>query len=277
MPLNPDAVGVTTEPFITKWTTKDTMLYALGVGCGTSDLQFTTENTRGVDLQVLPTMPVVLARTDILLKAGELDWTKIVHAQQSVVLHRPLPAKGTASNVARISGIYDKGKAAILATETDGVDAETGERLWTTRMSLFIKGAGGWGGGSGPSSRIEFPDSKPDDSLSLQTAENQALIYRLSGDRNPLHADPSYAKAGGFERPILHGLCTYGFAGRALLAMLAEGDPTRIHAISARFAAPVLPGDLLTTDVWKHDDKTALFRVRAGDTVVLSDGLCELT
>jgi acyl dehydratase len=277
MALNHDAVGVTSEPFTTKWTTKDTMLYALGVGCGTDDLHFATENSRGFDLQALPTMPVVLARTDILTKFGEVDWSKLVHAQQSVVIHKPVPPKGMATNVARISGIYDKGKAAIVATETDGTDAETGERLWTTRMSLFIRGEGGWGGESGPSSRIAFPESKPDDSLSLQTAENQALIYRLSGDRNPLHSDPSFARKAGFERPILHGLCTYGVAGRALLAMLAEGDPSRMKAISARFASPVLPGDLLTTEVWKHDEKTALFRVLAGETVVLSDGLCELT
>jgi acyl dehydratase len=277
MPLNPDAVGTSTDAVPTTWKKKDSILYALGVGCGIDDLQFTTENSKGITLQALPTIPVVLAQTPILAMIGDLDWTKIVHASQAVRLHRPVPAEGSASNVATVTGIYDKGKAAIVTTETIGTDAATREKLWTSEMSIYIRGAGGWGGDKGPSSRTGVPDHEPHLSMKIDTASNQALIYRLCGDRNPLHSDPSFAKAAGFERPILHGLCTYGIAGRALVACLADSDAARIACITGRFASPVYPGDQLTVEIWRRGDSAAFFRVRVDDTEVISGGTCELT
>lgn len=276
MPLNPDAVGTSTDAVPTTWKKKDSILYALGVGCDVDDLQFTTENSKGISLQTLPTIPVVLARTPILTMVGELDWTNIVHASQAVTLHRPVPAEGSATNVATVTGIYDKGKAAIVTTETVGTDTVTNEKLWTSEMSIYIRGAGGWGGEKGPATKTELPEGEPDTSIELTTASNQALIYRLSGDRNPLHSDPTFAKAAGFERPILHGLCTYGLAGRALVAGLADGDAARINCIAGRFASPVYPGDTLTVDIWRNGASAASFRARVGDTEVITGGTCQL-
>jgi acyl dehydratase len=277
MPLDPDAVGTTSGPLRSSWTSKDCLLYALGVGAGTDELRFTTENTRGVTQQVLPTIPVVLAKVDILTKVGEIDWTQLVHAQQAVELHGPIPVTGSADNTTTVTGIYDKGKAAIVAMETVGTDSETGLPLYTTRSSVFIRGAGGWGGDRGPSAGVALPEAAPDEVVTYRTAPNQALVYRLSGDRNPLHADPAFARAGGFDRPILHGLCTYGFTGRALLHALAGGDPVRFTGMAARFAAPVYPGDELRVEIWRQGGDSggaAAFRTLVGDTVVLADGHC---
>ncbi|MCV7411393.1 MaoC/PaaZ C-terminal domain-containing protein [Mycobacterium florentinum] len=275
MPLNHEAVGITTDPVRVDWTTKDTILYALGAGCGVDALQFTTENSKGITLQTLPSMPVVLARTPILTMIGDIDWTKLVHAAQHVSLHQPLPPKGSANNVATVTGIYDKGKAAIVVTETVGRDAGSGEKLWTSTMHLYIRGAGGWGGEKGPSLRSEPPQRQPDASVTVATAENQALIYRLSGDRNPLHSDPSFARAAGFDRPILHGLCTFGVSTRAIVETMAEGDAANVVSIAGSFAAPVFPGDPLTVDMWRTDEDSLTFRTRVKDTEVITGGTCQ--
>ncbi|MCX2929878.1 MaoC/PaaZ C-terminal domain-containing protein [Mycobacterium sp. CVI_P3] len=277
MPLNHDAVGIATDPIEVRWTSKDSILYALGLGCGVGDLQFTTENSKGIELQTLPSMPVVLAaRTPILTMIGDIDWTKLVHAAQQVTLHQPLAPSGSASNVATVSAIYDKGKAAIVVTETVGRDKATDDKLWTSTMSLYIRGAGGWGGDKGPSLRSGTPERGPDTSVTLETFENQALIYRLSGDRNPLHSDPSFARAAGFDRPILHGLCTFGVSTRALVGAVAGGDGSRITSVGGSFASPVFPGDELTVDIWREDDQHFAFRTRVKDTDVITGGTCLL-
>jgi acyl dehydratase len=188
---------------------------------------------------------------------------------------------GTVSVVSSVTGIYDKGSGALVASQSQASDAATGEPLVTSRSGLFIRGEGGWGGDRGPASRWQVPDREPDCQIVLQTRPEQALLYRLSGDRNPLHADPQFAARGGFERPILHGLCTYGFTGRALLHALCDGDPARFRAMSGRFSSPVLPGDSLVVSIWNGDrdaaggdpaaSGTARFRTTRKDGTVVID------
>jgi acyl dehydratase len=171
----------------------------------------------------------------------------------------------------RIPGIYDKGKGGVIATESTSVDAVTGEPRFTTRSSVYIRGAGNFGGERGPSGpRNVPPDRAPDLEISYRTSPDQALVYRLSGDRNPLHSDPEFAKLAGFDRCILHGLCTYGFTGRALLHGLCDGDPARFRSMEARFSSPVFPGDELTVSMWHTADGEALFTTRTqnGQTVI---------
>ncbi len=276
MPINPDAVGAESEPGEKSWDSKDAILYALGVGAGVDDLAFTTENTQGVDQQVLPTMAVVLGvpGRGVWDKVGEFNWAMLLHGEQGVEQHRPIPVEGTVRTVSRITGIYDKGKGAVIASEATSVDAASGEPIFTTRSAAFIRGEGGWGGDRGPSGpRNVAPEREPDHVVRYQTSPDQALLYRLSGDRNPLHSDPAFAAMGGFDRPILHGLCTYGFTGRALLHTLCGGDPARFKSMDARFSAPVLPGDELTIRMWVTGDGEAVFQtLRPGDTIVIDGG-----
>lgn len=279
MPLNHDAVGARGEPGERSWDSKDAILYALGVGCGVDDLAFTTENTQGVPQQVLPTFGVVLpvggrGAWDAL---GDVNWTMLVHGEQSIELHQPIPVEGRCRSVTTVTGIYDKGSGAVVVTETESVDAASGAPLFTTRSAAFIRGEGGWGGDRGPGaeSRPTVPERAPDHVVSYTTTRDQALLYRLSGDRNPLHSDPSFARAAGFDTPILHGLCTYGFTGRALLQTLCGGDPARFRSMEGRFSSPVFPGDELTISMWITGDGEAVFQTRRpGDVVVLDNGLC---
>ncbi len=274
MPLNPDAVGTQSEPAEASWTSKDALLYAVGIGAGTDELAFTTENTNGVDQLVFPTFPVVIGSGDgsAMRNIGSFDPTMLVHGQQAVTLHREIPVEGTATVTGKVVAMYDKGKAAVVVLETN---AEMGgEPLYTTTASLFIRGEGGWGGERGPSGPQNVPpDRDPDHSVTYETRPEQALIYRLSGDRNPLHSDPSFAEMGGFERPILHGLCSYGFTGRALLHTLCGSDPARFRHVEARFAAPVLPGEALTVRMWETGPDEAVFTTSVGDRVVIDQGL----
>lgn len=272
MPLDPTAIGTVGKARTVTWTPKDCALYALGVGAGLDELAFTTENTRDLPMRMLPTMPVTFGvDAGVLKAAGAIDWTKLVHAEQGVELLEPLPVDGTATTRTQITQMWDKEKAALVVLETVGTD-EADKALFRTRMALFIKGAGGWGGERGPASGGQAPEGKPDDTVTYATRADQALLYRLSGDRNPLHSDPSFAKRAGFSRPILHGLATFGFAGRAVLHAAAGGDPDRLRSIQARFAAPVYPGDTLHVDLW-HAWGGVRFQVRTdAGVVVLSDG-----
>jgi acyl dehydratase len=285
MPLNPDAVGATSEPGRRSWTSKDALLYALGVGAGLDELAFTTENTKDVPQQVLPTMPVVLGvgGAGAFSAVGDINWTMLVHGEQAVELHAPLPVEGEAEGITTITGIYDKGSGALLTTETVATDVATGQRLFTTRSGAFIRGEGGWGGDRGPSGpRNVAPDRPADHVVTYDTRPDQALLYRLSGDRNPLHSDPSFAAMAGFDRPILHGLCTYGFTGRALLHALCGSDPTRFRSMDARFSSPVWPGDTLQVSMWLDGEGEAVFQTRRNpgtdsDSVVIDAGRCAFT
>jgi len=273
--LNLDAVGKESEPVERSWTERDVLLYALGVGAGAEDpigpdLPYTTENSDGIALAVLPTFPVLLGGGWIDI--GPFNPAMLVHGEQSVALHGPLPTKGTVRCVRRITGIFDKGKGAVVASEGDGVDVESGETLFTTTQSVFIRGEGGFGGDRGPSGadEVPIPERPADEVVVYPTRTDQALLYRLSGDRNPLHSDPTFAARAGFDKPILHGLCTYGFTGRALLAALCGGDVARFGSMAGRFSRPVFPGDDLTVRMWRLEDGTVLFRTenQHGDTVL---------
>ena len=286
MAIDPSAVGATTEPQIYEWTDRDTLLYALGVGAGTGDLAFTTENSHDIPQQVLPTFAVIcctgFAASPLV---GSFNWGKLLHGSQEIRLSAPLPAAGALSVVAEVADIQDKGegKNAIIMLRARGSDPATGEQIAETLTTLVIRGDGGFGGQPGQRAAApEFPDREPDARVALSTREDQALLYRLSGDRNPLHSDPWFAREmAGFEKPILHGLCTYGFAGRALLAELAGGDASKLTAMSARFSSPVFPGETLTTSIWRTAPGRALYRTEAsgpdGATtrVVLDDGVAE--
>jgi acyl dehydratase len=274
VPINPEAVGATSEPHEATWTSKDALLYAVGIGAGTDELAFTTENSIGIDQQVFPTFAVVIpGGAGAMRNIGTFNPAMLVHGEQRVTLHKPIPADGSATLTSTIVGIYDKGKAAVVATETNAVDP-SGEPLYTTYMSAFIRGEGGWGGDRGPGGpRNVPPQREPDHIVTYQTSPDQAFVYRLSGDRNPLHTDPKFAAMGGFDRPILHGLCSYGFTGRALLHTLAGSDPGRFHHIEGRFSSPVLPGDALTISMWRTSDGEAVFQTAKQDgTIVIDQG-----
>lgn len=277
MPINPDAVGTKTDPIRRSWTSKDSLIYALGVGAGAADplqeLEFTTENTSGVPQRALPTMAVVLSPMGAGWQSiGSFNPAMLVHGEEGITLHRELPPEGELDAVAEITGIYDKGKGAVVVTETEATLVDTGEPLFTVRMSAFIRGEGGWGGDRGPSGGgNEAPDRAPDHEVTVATRTDQALLYRLSGDRNPLHSDPAFAAMGGFDRPILHGLCTYGFTGRVLLHELCGSDPARFRGMDARFSSPVMPGESLTVRAWADGDGSAIFQTCGQDGRVVID------
>jgi acyl dehydratase len=270
MPINPEAVGAKGQPSKRSWTSKDALLYAVGIGAGTDELQYTTENTKGIQQKVFPTFAVIVGGGGIPMKeVGSFNPALMVHGEQGIELLSEIPADGEIESVGECTAIYDKGSAAVLEFTSESKNVATGEVLLRTRTSLFCRGEGGWGGDRGPSEKIQFPDRAPDKQVSYTTRQDQALTYRLSGDRNPLHSDPSFAAMGGFENPILHGLCTYGFTGRGLLNELCNGDAGRFKSMNARFSKPVFPGDTLTVSMWV-DGNEALFRTtnQNGDVVI---------
>jgi acyl dehydratase len=264
------------------YTDRETMLYAIGIGMGAdpldrNELPYVFEQPV---LKTVPSMATVLARVPLLKDCG-YDYTKVVHGEQQLTLHRPLPAKGELVSSARVTAAYDKGagKGAVIYTETAVRSAADGQPMFTLVSSTFARGDGGFGGpaGSGPQPHA-IPDRKPDATATLQTSKDQALLYRLNGDRNPLHADPDLAVRVGFPAPILHGLCTYGIACRAILQTIAAYDHTRITGFGVRFSAPVYPGDAIATDIWV-DGNVASFRCRIpgrDNIVVINNGRCAL-
>lgn len=273
MSMNLDAVGQTWESGEHAWTSKDAILYALGVGAGAQDplaeLSFTTENSHGIVQQVLPTFAVMIGGGGGGPKLGDFDFSQILHAEQTIRLAGPLPVDGRVRATSHVAGIYDKGSGALAVMESTIVDADTGAPVVEVSTGIFVRGEGGFGGERGESVPWERPDRPADHVVVYQTRSDQALLYRLSGDRNPLHSDPWLAARAGFERPILHGLCTYGFTGRALLHTLCGSDPAAFGGMSARFAAPVVPGQELAVHIW--DD--GRFVTKVGDTVVLDRGV----
>ena len=286
MPINPNAIGAKTASQPYEWTDRETLLYALGVGAGVADLAFTTENSHDVEQQVLPTYAVIACPAwGAAAEVGEFNWAMLLHGSQQIRLHRPLPPAGKLNVYSEVVDIQDKGegKNAILVFKGVGTDPDTGDVVAETVSTAVIRGEGGFGGQPGERPVApQIPDREPDAKVALATTEDLPLIYRLSGDRNPLHSDPWFAQTlAGFPKPILHGLCTYGVAGRVLVAELGGGDATRIKAVGARFTSPVFPGETLTTSVWRTEPGHAVFRTEAAEAdgsnlrVVLQDGTVE--
>ncbi len=277
MTINPNAAGTVGEPGEFSWTSKDALLYALGVGAGMADpvgseLEFTTENSAGVEQKALPTVGVVLgAGAGSSPDFGSFDSAMLVHGEQSITLHHPIPVSGTATALPKLGGIYDKGKAALVIRETDV--SMDGAPLWSTRAALFIRGAGGWGGDSGPKAEWALPEGAPDHVIKCPTRTDQALLYRLNGDRNPLHSDPTFAERAQFPKPILHGLCTFGVTGRVLLHEVCASDPARFKSMSGRFSTPVYPGQELEVNIWDLGDGKVHYRTIVEGNVVLDQGV----
>ena len=275
MPIRHDVVGAVGRPVTHSWDSKDALLYAVGVGAGIDELAFTTENSHDTPQRVLPTMAAVIGSgvASAISEIGPFDFAMLVHGEQSFIQHREIPVAGSLTATGRITGIWDKGSGAVVAVEGECVDDATGELLLTVGSAVFIRGEGGWGGDRGPSGdRNAPPDRAPDHSVTFQTRPDQALTYRLSGDRNPLHSDPWFAALAGFDRPILHGLCTYGFTGRALLHTLCGSDPARFRSMEARFASPVFPGESLTVDMWLTAPGEAVFVTKGPDGRIVVAG-----
>ncbi|MEU6197956.1 MaoC/PaaZ C-terminal domain-containing protein [Streptomyces sp. NPDC047061] len=264
------------------WERRDVQLYHLGIGAGRpatdpDELRYTLE-TR---LHVLPSFATVAGAgspgviSGLSMPGVDVDLAKVLHGGQSLTLHRPIPAAGTATATGRIAAVYDKGKAAVLVMRTDVADADG--PLWTNDAQIFVRGEGGWGGDRGPSTRLDPPAGEPDRTVERPIREDQALLYRLSGDYNPLHADPDFAKRAGFDRPILHGLCTYGMTLKAVVDTLLDGDVSRVRSYGTRFAGVVYPGETLCIRMWRSDGqvRVAVSAVEREDAPVLADTIVE--
>ena len=266
MPIDPAvAIGADLGSTDFSWAESDVLLYHLAIGAGSrpgdqlspAALRYTLD---GPDLQVLPSFGVVAPSfhaTDpppLELPGCDINLAQVVHGSQSISVAGPVPATGSATVTTRISDVWDKGKAAVIWQE--GVaTAPSGEVLWTTRSSIFVRGEGGWGGDRGSSEPVELPDRAPDTDTTYDVTPQQALLYRLCGDRNPLHADPEFAKAAGFPAPILHGLCSYGIVLRTLTDELLDGDAARVRGFGVRFAGVVFPGETIRVRGWREDGR----------------------
>lgn len=280
MPLDvPKALGAAPRIAEISWTDRDVRLYHLGIGAGVpatdpAELRYTLE-TR---LHVLPSFATVAGGGPPGVIAGlsmpgvDVDLAAVLHAGQSLRLHRPIPTTGTATATSRIVAVHDKGKAAVLVLRTD-VAGGSGP-LWTCDAEIYVRGEGGWGGERGPSHRPEPPVGGPELTVERAVRPDQALLYRLTGDDNPLHADPEFARAAGFPRPVLHGLCTYGMTLKAVVDALLGGEVSRVRGYRARFVGVVYPGETLRIRMWRAagEVRAEVSAVERGDTPVLADG-----
>lgn len=280
MPIDLDAaLGAELEPVEFSWTSSDVQLYHLALGAGADpmdarELRYLTDGTP----QVLPTFSSVAASfhmtepPKVSFPGIEIELSRVLHASEAVSVPGALPPSGAARAVTRITDIWDKGKSAVILNETT-VTGHDGTVLWTTKRSIFARGEGGFGGERGPSTSVFTPDRAPDVEVDIPVLPQQALLYRMCGDRNPLHSDPGFAAAAGFPRPILHGLCTYGMTCKALVDTVLDGDVSRIGSYGARFAGVVFPGETIRASAWRDGDRyVGVVTVSSRDNVtVLSD------
>ncbi len=273
------------------WTPKDVQLYHLGIGAGVpatdpGELRYTLESR----LHVLPSFATVAGDRPpgvigaLSMPGVDVDLARVLHGGQTLTVHRPLPVRGTATTTARITAVYDKGTAAVLVLRTEAADADG--PLWTEEARIFVRGEGGWGGDRGPSAsgaaQAGTPAGEPDVTVDRPVREDQALLYRLSGDDNPLHADPGFARRAGFDRPVLHGLCTYGLTLKTAVDRLLAGEVTRVRSCAARFAGVAYPGETLRIRLWGHPSgqgggtvRATVTAVERGEAPVLADTVVE--
>ncbi|HNM84153.1 MAG TPA: MaoC/PaaZ C-terminal domain-containing protein [Mycobacterium sp.] len=262
MPIDPSIVGADLGSFTTSWDADDVVLYHLGLGAGVpqtdpGELEYCLEDR----LKVLPSFsvngPIGMLPRVRQLEGADFPLTALLHGEHEMIVHRPLPAAATVTQRGRVAELWDKGKAALVVMEVDSLAAD-GTKLVTNRYHAFIRGEGGFGGEKGYSAPVVIPDREPDASVQRPTLVQQALLYRLCGDKNPMHADPAIAKLGGFDVPLLHGLCTYGIALKAAVDEILDGDVTAVAKYSTRFAQPVFPGDTLRVDMWREGSQVVL-------------------
>jgi acyl dehydratase len=279
MPIDLDvALGAELEPIEFSWSSGDVQLYHLGLGAGADpvnprELSYLVDDTP----QVLPTFGNVAEsfhRTEpptVQFPGIDIELSKVLHASEAVTVPAPLPASGSARSVTRFTEVWDKGKAAVIVSETSVTDLD-GKPLWTTKRSIFARGEGGFGGERGPSTNVAPPDRAPDIEVALPILPQQALLYRLCGDRNPLHSDPGFAADAGFPRPILHGLCTYGIACKAIVDAFLDSDVSDVRTYGVRFAGVCFPGEMLLARNWKEVSRllATVTAPRRDDAAVLS-------
>ncbi len=260
MPIDKDkAMAAKFEPAEGSWGQDDVILYHLGLGAGlekptdAKELEYTYEK----NLKALPSFGVIPVFDALGKGMGgtpgiEINFAMVLHGEQDIEIHKPIPTAAEVVNQPRIAGIYDKGKAALIVMEVE-TSEKGGDRLFTNRFSIFARGEGGFGGDSGPKAGNAAPERAADATVESRTIANQALLYRLSGDKNPLHADPEFASLGGFDVPILHGLCSYGIVCKAVVDEMLGGDVAKVARYQARFAGVVFPGETIVTSMWKED------------------------
>lgn len=276
------ALGAKLAPTTGSWNPDQVILYHLGIGAGMNkptdrkELEYTYERY----LKVLPSfavIPVFGALGGMNNIPGiDINLAMVLHGEQEIVLHRALPTSATIQNEARVAGIYDKGKAALIVLEV-ATREQNGEPLFTNRFTIFARGEGGFGGDPGPKAQHEVPSRAPDAVVESPTMPHQALIYRLSGDKNPLHCDPEFAQLAGFDRPILHGLCSFGIVCKAVVDTLLDGAVDRVQAYGARFSGVVFPGETIVTSMWREGNKIVIAaKTKERDTPVISNSAIQL-
>ena len=276
------AMGAKLPATTGSWNPDQVILYHLGIGAGMNkptdrkELEYTYERY----LKVLPSfavIPVFGALGGMNNIPGiEINLAMVLHGEQEIVLHRPLPTAASIENHARVAGLYDKGKAALIVLEVDTRE-KGGEPLFTNRFTIFARGEGGFGGDPGPKAQHEVPSRAPDAVTESPTMPHQALIYRLSGDKNPLHCDPEFAQLAGFDRPILHGLCSFGIVCKAVVDTLLDGAVDKVAAYGARFSGVVFPGETIVTSMWREGNKIVISaKTKERDTQVISNSAIQL-
>jgi acyl dehydratase len=291
MPIDPSvAIGADLGSRSFSWSSSDVLLYHLGIGAGArsgdnldpSVLRWTTEHPGSLGgQQVLPSFGVVAPTfheteaPSVEMPGVQINLSQVVHGSQSVTVHAPIPTSGSATQRTTLTDVWDKGKAAVIWQDAT-VTADDGTDLWTTRSSIFVRGEGGFGGDRGTSDPVVLPDRESDADVTYTITPQQALVYRLCGDRNPLHSDPGFAKAAGFPAPILHGLCSYGITLRELTTALLDGDATKVGGFAVKFAGVVFPGETIRVRGWREDGRIIGSATVAGDgerdgAAVLSD------